>query len=84
MLAARPVVSFDVDGAREVVDAETGILLQPRDAAGLALAIETLAGAPELRDRLGCAGRQRCRTMFDHRRMVERIENVYERVLTKL
>jgi len=83
MLAGRPVVSFDVDGAREVVDAETGILLAPKDTAGLALAIETLAGAPELRRRLGRAGRQRCRQMFDHRRMVEQIEAVYERLLAE-
>jgi len=78
MLAGKPVVSFDVDGAREVVDSETGILLPPRDVAGLHLAIETLAGSRELRDRLGAAGRERCRERFDHRRMVARIEEVYE------
>ncbi len=78
MLSGKPVVSFDVDGAREVVDSETGILLPPRDVAGLHLAIETLAGSRELRDRLGAAGRERCRERFDHRRMVARIEEVYE------
>jgi glycosyltransferase involved in cell wall biosynthesis len=78
MLAGKPVVSFDVDGAREVVDQRTGILLPPRDVAGLQLAVETLASSRQLRDRLGAAGRERCREMFDHRRMVERIEQVYE------
>jgi glycosyltransferase involved in cell wall biosynthesis len=74
MLAGRPVVSFDVDGAREVVSADTGILLRPKDVAGLALAIETLAISPELRLRLGQAGRNLCRQRFDHVHMVDQIE----------
>ena len=81
MLAGRPVVSFDIDGAREVVDSETGILLPPKDVQGLQLAIETLASTMELRDRLGAAGRRRCREMFDHRQMVERIETVYGKLV---
>ncbi len=81
MLAGKPVVSFDVDGAREVIDSETGILLPPKDVAGLRLAIETLSASKELRERLGAAGRQRCREMFDHNRMVEQIEGIYERIL---
>lgn len=80
MLAARPVISFDIDGAAEVVDSATGILLPPRDTAGLHRAIETLAASPALRLSLGTAGRQRCRQRFDHRVMVEQIEAVYRRV----
>ena len=34
LLVGRPVISYDVDGAREVVLPETGVLLQPRDLAG--------------------------------------------------
>jgi glycosyltransferase involved in cell wall biosynthesis len=81
MLAGKGVISFDVDGAREVVNSETGILLPPKDVAGLQLAIETLASSKDLRDRLGAAGREQCRGMFDHQRMVERIEQVYERIV---
>lgn len=81
MLAGKPAVSYDVDGAREVVDAETGILLPPKDVAGLALAVETLAASPQLRDRLGRAGRERCRESFDWRTMVEKIEAVYDRII---
>jgi glycosyltransferase involved in cell wall biosynthesis len=80
MLAGRPVVSFDVDGAAEVVDSETGILLAPRDVQGLALAIETLADCPSLRQRLGRAGQTRCRDQFDHNRMVDQIERLYLRM----
>ncbi|MBI5723897.1 MAG: glycosyltransferase family 4 protein [Planctomycetes bacterium] len=78
MLAARPVVSFDVDGAREVIDETTGVLLAPRDVAGLAAAIEKLTASPQLRQQLGAAGREKCRTIFDWRVMVERIERLYE------
>jgi len=81
MLAGKPVVSFDVDGAREVVDSTTGILLPPKDVPGLQLAVETLVDSPALRQRLGTAGRERCRDRFDHRRMVEQIEQLYRRIL---
>ncbi len=81
MLAGRPVVSFDVDGAREVVSNQTGILLPPKDTVGLKLALETLATCPELRSRLGRAGREFCRDKFDHRRMVEQIEALYRKLL---
>lgn len=81
MLSSRAVISFDVDGAREVVDADTGVLLEPKDVAGLKLAVETLAGSPELRDKLGAAGRIRCLERFDHNRMVDQIEGIYRRLL---
>jgi len=81
MLAGKPVVSFDVDGAREVVDSETGILLQPGDTAGLTMSIETLAGCRELCAKLGANGRARCIEQFDHTRMVDRIEVLYERLV---
>jgi len=77
MLAARPVISFDIDGAREVVDDSTGVLLAPGDVDGLTSAIEKLAADPELRANLGAAGRERCREAFSHNLMVDRIEELY-------
>ena len=81
MLAGKPVISYDVDGAAEVVNADTGILLPPRDVAGLANAIRTLAETPELRRKLGEAGRALAAERFDHRRMVAEIEKVYQRLM---
>jgi len=81
MLAGLPVVSFDVDGAREVVDSDTGILLAAKDVPGLTLALETLADCKPLRKKLGAAGRDRCREMFDHNRMVDQIEALYRRLM---
>ena len=81
MLASRPVISFDIDGAGEVVDDSTGILLAPGDVTALAGAIGKLAEAPDLRAALGAAGREKCREMFSHHHMVDRIEELYLQLL---
>ncbi len=80
MLAGKPVISFNVDGAREAVNSETGILLPPGDTNGLRLAIEMFADSPDLRNELGTNGRNRCREMFDHNVMVDQIEQLYEKL----
>src|SRR3984957_1909118 len=49
LLVKRPVISYDIDGAREVVLPETGILLKPRDLDGLREAILKLAASPKTR-----------------------------------
>ena len=81
LLAGVPVVVFDVDGACEVVDETTGVLLSPKDVAGLVAAIEQMAGSAELRRQRGAACRARCETMFDHHTMVDGIEKLYVRLL---
>ena len=78
MLAGKPVISFDIDGAREVVDEETGILLPPEDTEGLVSGIERLTRSPELRFLLGTTARERCKKRFNHQTMVKQIEKVYE------
>jgi glycosyltransferase involved in cell wall biosynthesis len=57
---ARPIIASDMPGCREVVTpGETGLLVQAHDVLALAQAITTLAGDPELRRRMGEAGRAR-------------------------
>ena len=56
LLVGRPVISYDVDGAREVVLPETGILLEPRDLDGLRQAILDLAADPGHAGRHGPRG----------------------------
>ncbi len=80
MLAGKPVISFDIDGASEVVDADTGVLLKPGDTTGLKAAVETLATSPELRARLGEEAQHRAAEKFDHRIMVNQIETLYNTV----
>ena len=82
LLAGKPAISYDIDGAREVVQTgETGYLLPPESIEPLADAILELAADPAMRQRLGSAGRARCRERFDHRHMTREIRRVYERVL---
>ncbi len=63
--AGRPIVTTDVPGCREVViDGVNGILVPPRDASALANAIERLVDSPELREKMGAAGRIVAETRF--------------------
>ena len=78
------MVAYDVGGAREVVlPGETGFLL-PRDSiVELAEAVTVLAGDPELRARMGTAGRERFTDQFRHQTMTRRIREVYADVLER-
>lgn len=83
LIAGKPVVSYDVDGAREVViPGQTGYLLPPRSVNELATALCELAGNPELRERLGQTGRERFVDQFRHETMTRRIREVYASLLT--
>jgi glycosyltransferase involved in cell wall biosynthesis len=82
LIAGKPVVSYDVDGAREVaVTGQTGFLIPPGDTAGLAQAIGTLVGDADVRQRLGREGRQRFTEQFRHQRMTREIRSLYQQVL---
>ncbi|HEX6204003.1 MAG TPA: glycosyltransferase, partial [Thermoanaerobaculia bacterium] len=65
LAAERPVVASRLSGIPElVVDGETGLLVEPGDAAALAAAIRRLLADPELGRRLGRAGRRRVEGAF--------------------
>jgi glycosyltransferase involved in cell wall biosynthesis len=81
LLVGRPAISYDVDGAREVVLPETGILLRPRDLNGLLRGIVRLAGDAELRRRMGGEGRRRFADQFRHETMTRELRSLYERLL---
>ncbi|QDU27498.1 Putative glycosyltransferase EpsD [Anatilimnocola aggregata] len=82
LIAGKPVVSYDIDGAREVTLPErTGFLIPPRDIDGLARAIIALANAPDLREKYGQEGRRLFADQFGHQTMTRRIRELYWRVL---
>ena len=84
LIAGRPVVSYDIDGAREVaITGKTGFLITPRDTRQLAESISLLAADAQLRDRMGRAGQRRFTQQFEHRWMTRQIRTVYQAVLSQ-
>ena len=84
LIAGKPVVSYDVDGAREVViPNETGFLLPPGTVGELAEALVLLAGDAEMRERLGATGRERFTDQFRHQTMTRRVRDVYEMLINQ-
>ena len=82
MAAGLPVVATDVTGTREVVrDGDTGLLVPPHDAPGLAAALERLIDDPALRERMGARGREVVRSGFDEAEIVRNLERVYAETL---
>jgi len=81
LIAGKPVVSYDVDGAAEVVaDGETGYLLPPKSVEPMVDVLDRLAGDADLRHKLGSAGR-RVADRFGHGRMTARVRDVYVEIL---
>jgi len=82
MAAGLPVVASAVGGIPElVVDGETGLLVPPGDPDALADALGKLITDPELRQRLGAAGRARAEACFDLPRFRQAHIRLYEELL---
>jgi len=81
MAAGLPVVASDVGGIRELVDAETGILVPPADATALAEALARLVVDAEERRRLGASGRRRAAGRFALPEWQERHRDLYAQLV---
>jgi glycosyltransferase involved in cell wall biosynthesis len=81
MLCGRPAVSFDVDGAREVVNENTGRLIEPKNVEQLIKACAELIEDEDLRKKLGENGMESVKEKFAPETMVDTIEAVYEKLL---
>jgi glycosyltransferase involved in cell wall biosynthesis len=81
MAAGVPAVASDVGGNREIVrDGREGLLFPSGDEAALAAALERLVSDGATRGAMGDAARERAQSAFDLRTMVDRYEQLYERV----
>ena len=81
LIAGLPVISYDIDGAREVVlPGETGYLLKPQSIDELSASMLELAGDAVLRARLGQGGAARFTEQFRHQTMTRRIRQLYEQL----
>jgi len=78
LLAGLPAISFDIDGAAEVIeDGVTGLLVKPGDVKGLADAISRTVGDLPSARKWGERGREFCRARFSAEAMVASIEALY-------
>jgi len=80
MLCAKPAISFDVDGAREVVNENTGRLIEPENIEQLTKACAELIEDEQLRAKLGQQGRKSIKNKFAPETMVDTIEAVYQKL----
>ncbi|HET9888131.1 MAG TPA: glycosyltransferase family 4 protein [bacterium] len=80
-LLEKPIVTFDVEGAREVIDdGNSGYIVPLQDVDLLADRLRQLLESETLRRRLGVAARERVEGRWDVDRMVAGIAEVYRRV----
>ncbi|MBK6342124.1 MAG: glycosyltransferase [Flavobacteriales bacterium] len=78
----RPVVSTDVGGIRNIVQAdETALLCPSGDAEGLAAALERLARSAGLRDRMGKGGWDFVRDRYHYTRLIDDTARLYRKLL---
>jgi glycosyltransferase involved in cell wall biosynthesis len=82
-LLAKPIVACRAGGAPEsIADGETGLLVPPRQAEGIAEALLTLLENRDAARRMGQAGHDRARQLFNWPNYVATLESVYDRVLS--
>lgn len=82
MAQEKPVVATTVGGVPYVVRNEkTGLLVPPKDINALKTALQRLIENPELRQRLGRAGRKRVLDHFTREPTTRKLEAVYNTIL---
>jgi glycosyltransferase involved in cell wall biosynthesis len=83
MASGLPVIATKGGAASEiVVHGETGLLVERGDVSALSMAIGTLLDDPQLRLRMGNAGRDRAARLFTWDRVVSLLTRLYEEVLS--
>ncbi|HUS46751.1 MAG TPA: glycosyltransferase [Phycisphaerae bacterium] len=85
MAMGKPVVCLDHGGPGDLVTAECGIKVEPRDRGEtvrqIAAALKLLADSPELRARMGQAGKRRIAEHYGWDGRRRRIQDIYSRVV---
>lgn len=82
MAAGKPIVGTRVGGIPEVVHhGVNGVLIEPRQPGRIAEAIQPLLADAERRRKMGEAGRRMARENHTEDRMLDRLEELYTRIL---
>jgi glycosyltransferase involved in cell wall biosynthesis len=84
MAAGRPVVATDVGGVAEVVrNADTGVLVPPRDDAALAAAIDAQLSDTAAAERMAHAAQRLVHGLYAQKRMVDETEALFAELLSR-
>jgi glycosyltransferase involved in cell wall biosynthesis len=82
---ARPIITTDMPGCREIVQhKKTGLLVPPRDAVALSLAIQELYNDRVMCDRLGANARDLVVSEMSEKKVVEATLRVYDEVKSNI
>jgi glycosyltransferase involved in cell wall biosynthesis len=81
--AARPLVATRAGGVADVVVDGTGLLAERGDHEGVARGLAELAGDPARRREMGARAREHVGGRYRWERLVERMADLYERLLTE-
>lgn len=83
MCCARPIVTTDMPGCRELVyTGKNGMLIKPRDPIGLANALKTILCDPSNSQKMGDEGRRIVEERYSLSRVVEETIDVYQELLS--
>lgn len=83
MASGKPVVGTCFGGTPQIVkDGETGLIVNPFDTAQFADAIIRLLRDPDLRQRMGAAGKQRLNEQFTLQLQAQHMLDLYQRAVT--
>jgi glycosyltransferase involved in cell wall biosynthesis len=82
MACGRPVIGTSAGGTKEyIVDGQSGLIIEPRDAAAIANALLKLLSNQSERTRLADNARQRALQNFDRKAVAEQTVKLYERAI---
>ncbi|MFW6022666.1 MAG: glycosyltransferase family 4 protein [Halanaerobiaceae bacterium] len=81
----KPIVTFDVDGAWEIVEeGKNGYVVPMKDIDAMASRIECLIDDKDLRTRMGVYSRQKVSNLWSVDHMVSDIDNIYNKLYNDL
>ncbi len=82
MAMSKPVVSFDIDGARELIrNNDTGYLVAPKDTKRLSERVIDLLNDTKKAEKIGMNGRKLVDPAFRIETMIDKIKEIYDNLL---
>ena len=82
MAMSKPVVSFDIDGARELVhNNNTGYLVAPKDTKELSARVIDLLNDAEKAEKMGINGKKLVDPAFRIETMIDKIKRIYDNLM---